>query len=404
VAEVAGAEILRDAHGRRVAERDRWGGDVAHLTWTPDGALGEAAVRLPDGSWLFIHPRALHDARWGASDIVRLDDSDSPLTHFAAVNWACIDAIPPLAEPARLPPGGGTAVLNLIAALASDQGRTRLRYQGPYPTEQLFVALLEAFRWESDETLDDPLSIFMAGGLTWTPAPFRRAFTPQGAYVQSRERIEKVVWRGRTYLQADWQGVIRHGPHRVHDAGAHVQCSLWALGTVLQWHLVLTPAGDVVAVHEPVAAGSATSMSDDVAAGLVAIVIASSAPPLAEAIRAEAADLTFAWAPLAGELAVVTHGHAHLSHALLAALHARLATVPGRVEQVRLGFAALAELAAALGDAVRARAQVRLAAGPPSAQAHALSVTPSAEDAAANARQIGRAVEALLESAGQLTA
>ena len=129
VGEVAGAEILRDARGRRIGERDRWGGDVAHLTWTRDDALGEAAVRLPDGAWLFIHPGAARDARWGPSDVLRLGDSEAPLTHFASVNWAAIDAIPPLAEPARLPPGAGTAVLNLIAALAVDQGRTRLAYR-----------------------------------------------------------------------------------------------------------------------------------------------------------------------------------------------------------------------------------------------------------------------------------
>ena len=372
MAEVARAEILRDARGRRVGERDRWGEDVARLTWTPDGALGEGAVRLPDGAWLFIHPRASHDARWGASDVVTLGDSDTPLTHFAAVSWACIEAIPPLAEPARLPPGGGTAVLNLIAALAADQGRTRLPYRGPYPTEQLFVALLEAFRWESDETPDDPLSVFMAGGLTWTPAPFRRAFAPHGVCVQSRERIEKVFWRARTYARADWQGVVRPGAHRVHDVGGRVQCSLWALGAVLERHLVLTPEGDVVAVHEPIADGAATAVGADVAAGLVAIVTASSAPPLAAAIRAEAAALAFTWAPLPGELAVVTPGHAHLSRAVLAALHARVTAAASRAEQVRLGFAALAELAAALGDALRARAQVRLAAEPPAAQARAL--------------------------------
>ena len=403
MAEVARAEILRDARGRRVGERDRWGGDVTRLTWTPDGALGEGAVRLPDGAWLFIHPRASHDARWGASDVVRLGDSDTPLTHFAAVSWACIEAIPPLAEPARLPPGGGTAVLNLIAALAADQGRTRLLYAGPYPTEQLFAALLEAFRWESDDPPDDPLSVFMAGGLTWTPAPFRRAFAPHGVCVQSRERIDKVFWRARTYARADWQGVVRPGAHRVHDVGGRVQCSLWALGAELERHLVLTPEGDVVAVHEPIADGSATAAGADVAAGLVAIVTASSAPPLAAAIRAEAAGLAFTWAPLPGELAVVTPGHAHLSRAVLAALHARVTAAAGRVERVRLGFAALAELAAALGDALRARAQARLAAEPPAAQAHALSTTPSPEEAAANAREIGRAVEAMLESAGQIS-
>ena len=397
--EVAGAEILRDARGRRIGERDRWGGDVAHLTWTRDDALGEAAVRLPDGAWLFIHPGAARDARWGPSDVLRLGDSEAPLTHFASVNWAAIDAIPPLAEPARLPPGAGTAVLNLIAALAVDQGRTRLAYRGPYPTEQLFVALLEAFRWEADDVPDDPLTIFMAGGLTWTPAPFCRAFTPEGAYVQSRQRIEKVVWRARTYTRADWQGVERQAAHRVHDVGGRVHCVLWALGSALQTHLALTVEGDVIAAYAPEAVGSAQPCGAEVAAGLVAVVVASSAPPLAEAIRAVAADLTFTWAPLAGELAEITEAHARLSGAMLVALRARLTAAGSRVEQVRLGFAALAELAAATGDALRGRAQRRLAADSTPAKHRALSAERSAQDAAANAREIGRAVEALLEAA-----
>jgi hypothetical protein len=401
VGDVAGAEILRDARGRRIGERDRWGGDVAHLTWTPDGALGEAAVRLPDGAWLFIHPGAARDARWGPSDVVRLGDSDLPLTHFAAVNWAAIDAIPPLAEPARLPPGSGTAVLNLIAALAADQGRTGLAYRGPYPTEQLFVALLEAFRWEADDTPDDPLAIFMAGGLTWTPAPFCRAFTPEGACVQSRQRIEKVVWRARTYTRSDWQGVERPAAHRVHDVGGHVHCALWALGSALQTHLTLTVEGDVIAAYAPEAEGTVEPCGAEVAAGLVAVVVASSAPPLAEAIRALAADLTFTWAPLAGDLAEITDAHARLSRAMLSALRARLTAAGSRVEQVRLGFAALAELAAAAGDALRGRAQRRLAAESIGAQTRALSAERSAADAAANAREIGRAVEALLEAAAQ---
>jgi hypothetical protein len=399
VGDVGGAEILRDARGRRIGERDRWGGRVARLAWADDGALAEGALRLPDGGWLVIEPRAMRDPRWGLSDVLRREGDAVPLTHFATVDWAAIEAIPPLAEPTRLPAGAGTAVLNLIAALAADQGRAGLPYRGPYPTEQLFTALLEAFRWEGDVTDEGPLAAFMAGGLTWSPAPFARAFTPEGACVQSRQRVEKVVWRGRTYTRADWQGVERHAAHRVHDADGRVHCALWALGAPLESHLILSLDGEVVATQDPEPVGTRESVAAEIIAGLVAVVVASSAPALAGALRAVAAQMTFAWSPLAGDLVEIGDTHAHLAQAMPAALCARVTAAGSRVEQVRLGFAALAELAAAAGDALRGRAQLRLAADTAPAQAEVLGAARSPEEAAASARDIGRAVEALLETA-----
>jgi hypothetical protein len=69
---------------------------------------------------------------------------------------------------------------------------------------------------------------------------------------------------------------------------------------------------------------------------------------------------------------------------------------------VRLGFAALAEAAHALGDALRARGQARLAGAETGAQAEALAR--SSTDAAAAAREIGEAVERLLVETAQLRA
>ena len=401
--------IERDRRGRRVIERDRHGAAVATLAWGGNGGLAEAAVRIPDGSWLRVLPRAARDPRWGASDILvhAGDDPDpagSPLTQFAAVDWAAIDAIPPLAEPARLPPGGGTAVLNLIAALAADQSRGPLAYRGPYPTEQLFLALLESFRFEGTTPGDPhPLEVFTAGGLIWMPHPHERCFDPRGVYVQSRERVEKVVWRGRAYYRDDWQGVERHAVHRVHDDGARVVGSLWALGGALEDHVILSREGEVLETRASAASGEAPRPLPPVtAAGLVAIVIAASAPPLAEAIRAVAAGLAFEWAPLDGDLAALDDRRARVSTALQRALAARLAAATTRAEQVRLGFAALAEAAHALGDGLRARGQARLAGAGAPAQADALGR--NATDAAAAARKIGEAVERLLEETAQLRA
>jgi hypothetical protein len=114
-----GTVVTYSPAGRRVREHDRHGHELARLEWRPDGALAGAGVRIPDGSWLTIEPRATADAPWGPSD--RLWHRGAALTVFAAVDYARIASIPPLADPTRLPPGGGTAVLNLIASLAADR-------------------------------------------------------------------------------------------------------------------------------------------------------------------------------------------------------------------------------------------------------------------------------------------
>ena len=62
---------------------------------------------------------------------------------MTAVEWGRVGDIPTVAEPARIPPGGGTAILNLLSLLAREQGLPRVVYDGPYPTEALFLSLLE---------------------------------------------------------------------------------------------------------------------------------------------------------------------------------------------------------------------------------------------------------------------
>ncbi|MBI3636201.1 MAG: hypothetical protein HY216_08305, partial [Candidatus Rokubacteria bacterium] len=158
-------------------ERDRFGNVTMEMAWRSDGRLEDARVRIP-GGWLRLEPRATDDAPWGASDRVwrvgGARERDVPLTLFAALDYARVDHIPPLADPERLPPGGGTALLNLIATLAAEQGRARLAYRGPYPTEQLFLALLECFRYVAPRGGDHPLSAFTHDVLEWEPAPHER--------------------------------------------------------------------------------------------------------------------------------------------------------------------------------------------------------------------------------------
>jgi hypothetical protein len=125
-----------------------------------------------------------------------------------------------------------------------DQGVARVRYRGPYPTEQLFTALLECFR--HDPALDDALRRFMdADDVDWIPAPHERHLVAPGVSVQLRHQIDKVVLDGVAFYRRDWQGVIRHEPRVVREEGARVICSLWALGRSLEDRLTLDRSGEV---------------------------------------------------------------------------------------------------------------------------------------------------------------
>jgi hypothetical protein len=231
----------------------------------------------------------------------------------------------------------------------------------------------------------------------------RRPLTP-AASSRAASACSGARWRGRSYHRATAQGIERHSAHRLHDVADGIRASLWALGAPLEEHVRLTRDGDVLAASLPAPdGGTVQPLAADVAAGIVAIVVAGSAPPLAESLEAIAAGLMFEWGPLAGDLAIVTGERARLSTRLRRALHRRLAGAE-RAAQVHLGFAALADLAHALGDALRARAQARLAAASEEAQAAALARPRSPAAAASAAQTIGRAVERLLEEPGQLLA
>jgi hypothetical protein len=376
---------------------------VTVLRPTATGSLESAWVRIPDGSWLGIEPRATRDAPWGWSD--RLWHAAEPpangwhgarLTLFEALDWARIDRIPVLAEPARLPPGGGTAVLNLVAARAAEQGAGPLPYRGPYPTEQLFLALLESFRYEPDAS--DPLAAFVAGGLAWRPAPCERLFVGGDLYVQRRERIEKVVWRGITYYRPEWQRIVRHAPRRIVDSPEGVRCGLWALGHRLEDSLALRADGDLGAIlaGEPAPAPS-RPLPDAVWAGVAAVVAARGAAPLAPFVESAARALSLEWGPVARDLVQIGRGRVRVAARLRDALAAGLAAAPTAADRAALGLAAVAEMAALVGDALRGRAQAEIvalgAAAPPTLSSPAES---GGRGGAERAREITAAVEALL--------
>ena len=381
---------------RRILELDRTGAVVAALRWDPTGGLDSAAVRTGLGEWIGVVPRATSHAAWGPSDqLWTLTGGPpfarrEPLSVFEAVEWSAITHIPPLAEPARLPAGAGTAVLNLLAALAKDQGTPRLRYRGPYPTEALFIALLESFRFAPSG--DDPLRAFADRRLEWVPAPHERHFTAPGLCVQLRERLEKVVLDGRTYYRHDWQTVRRHASRRVHDVDERVHCSLWALGTPIEDHAVLSRSGDLIRrVPVPPAARPAAGIPEVVREGIAAILCATSAPALGAEIRRIVNAMPLWWAPVVGDLVAMDSDGIRFSWRVAEAAAARLRTASSRPDRLARGLELIAEMAALTGDAVRARAQEALSAAAPDVQTAALA---NAEEP--DAQAIARAAEAVV--------
>ena len=380
---------------RRVRDVDRHGHHVATIDWTDDGRLDQAWLSLPSGEFVGVlarrGPREHDELRVGPTP--REAGRARVVGDFAALDYAAIDAIPVLVEPQRLPPHAGTAVLNLLATLAADAGRDTLAYHGPYPTEALFLALLESFRYVPESR--DPLTDFARGTLRWRPAPHTRAFCDE-TYVQRRGRVEKVVWQGRAYYRPDWQGVVRQTPRRIHDEGETTYCGLWALARPLETHLAIDPSDrtHVVSPAGPPPADIAP-LGPTVSAGIESIVIAQSTPVLATAVRNVVRGLRLEWGPVERDLVVVIPDGLRLSTRLQAAARDAMRAASDRRQRLGVALAVLTEIAALVGDVLRGRAQQQLEALTPEAQARALQEPGEAASASA----IAAAADALAASA-----
>jgi hypothetical protein len=378
-----GAVVGRDpATGARRLEVDRGGRLVAFWWWDAGGALERVKCRLPGGTWIGVEAGAGEHPAWGRADrIWRLGAGapwrpEAPVTVFQAVDWRRPDTIPVLAEPARLPPGAGTAVLNLVAAAMKDAGAARVRYRGPYPTEQLFAALLECF--VHDPAVPDAAERFAAGeALDWTPAPHERHEVAPGVTVQARLGVEKVVLDGQPFYRPRWQSILRREPRVLREADGWLVCSLWALGRSIEDRLVLDSSGEVLERRPPaVDARPAAPMAPLWRAALAELIARESAAPLAAPLREVLAPVELCWGPVPGDLVAWAGRRVTVARRLADVGRAWIGEAPAGQE--RLGRAVLfaLEVARLLAPEARRRAQELLAGLPEAAQAAALAAEP----------------------------
>jgi hypothetical protein len=349
---------------RRLVELDRRDQVVAAFVWRADGGLGWARCRAADGRRIGIEPGGGRHPAWGLADQVwRLGEAWEPverLTTFEPLDYERLDHVPPLAEPRRLGAGAGTALLNLVAALMKDQGAARVRYTGPYPTEQLFTALLESFRY--DPAVTAPLETFLAGEpLDWLPAPHERHEVAPGVWIQARHEVEKVVAGGRTFYRQRWQDVERREPRVLRVEGDRLVCSLWALGRAIEDVLMLDAHGEVLHAPAPAADARAPAPMPPIwPAAVGALIVRESAAPLAGAIDQVMAGLTLEWGPVPGDLVLIDGQRARIARRLRDAAEDWIRSAPPGPERGSRAAAFLLEIARLLGPAIRLAAQLRL--------------------------------------------
>jgi len=385
---------------RRLVQFDRHGHLIAACHWKADGSLRWARCRSADGRWVGVEPAADEHPAWGSSDRVWLLDGEKPwrprerLSVFRALDWTQLDHIPPLAEPRRLPPGAGSAVLNLIASLMKDQGIARVRYRGPFPSEQLFTSLLEAFRHDPTQAL--PLERFLAdGGLDWLPAPFESHHVAPWVTVQLRQGIDKVVADGVIFYRPEWQGIKRREPRVIRDEGERVICSLWALGGPLEDRLVLDRSGEILEAPPSRAPEVPPAPLPPVwNSALGDLISRESAPALGPAIVEVLRDTELEWGAVPGDLVRAWEKRIRLSARLREAASASLGSAaPGR-ERSEQALLFVLEVAWLLGPEVRGRAQSVLESLPEAEQARRLEA--AVEESEALDESVGRLIALLV--------
>ena len=239
----------------RWGEWDRRGNAQALLYWQirqGRPTLREATLRLPGNAWLVLNSQAGDHPLWGPADGIGWgqghQEQTMPRVWLPAQDYASLRHIPPVDKPASLPPGAGSVLLNLLAALMVDQGLAETHYLGLYPSPALFHTLRQSFhnalpvaegmaRFSAGESKptshpairENPLAIpmteSMANPLAWEPRPFQSLLADDGVLVMIREGV-RGVWLGKQRFSGKHTGAQRLWR-------ADSAANLWEAGLVL---------------------------------------------------------------------------------------------------------------------------------------------------------------------------
>jgi hypothetical protein len=327
---------------RLVRVIDHTGAIHAELLWGPDSGQ---LIRLIVAN-ATVDGRVITHPLLGHAHVVAA-------TAMTALDWQCPTEIPAIAEPGRIPPGAGSAILNTIAILAQRSGVRALRYAGPYPTTALWRTLARSFRTTATE------DAFTAGGLDralrvardpiavdFVPAPHER-LAIAGGFVELREEVERAVVAGVAYEPGELAARLVAAS----AASDAIACEIWFGDAPYARVATLAANGALLDGPHPVPRCDSPVLGREFPAplrGAIAELVADAVPPpLADAARALCTRQSVRWADL-GAHAAADADEAFLVHAVLW----------DRIGPLGLGRLALA-IAEALAPVVT-RALVRL--------------------------------------------
>lgn len=384
---------LAGGRRQRCAAFDRNGRPLLFLYWDAEGKFTHGKVRGLDGRFLGIVRGTGTHLGWGDSDSVWLLDGEEgfvierTLTLFRSVPYEDLDFLPPLDNPIALPAGGGSSVLNVLALLALDQRKSLLRYRGPYPSDRLFVALRESFRYSGEPGVmrerftqgaeEAAIQLEMKEAeVDWEPRPHDRFFPAAHTCVQLRDGVEKVYDRGTMYYRPDLAADAATVWLRRTEQGRTLYIAgLMILGQALEAHLVLDEAGNIIErppVRRDWDIRGGMQLSEDWKATLVRLIASESSPLLHSALWPQMAALTFLWIPLRGKLWLIDGDEIWLHAGIAFVFREALSRTKSAGERLLLAARFASELARLIGPLVRMRAQEHLSGLSPQDQEIAL--------------------------------
>ena len=312
-------------------------------------------LRLPDHREIALRLDAADHPVLGRCDVVLGPDGER-LAHASAVDWRRPTRIPALDRPGALPPGAGTALLDLLAWQALRAGMGALRYHGPYPSLALWRSLAASFR------VDEPLAAAQARFLADAPAralagtttPIDVAFHPAPhtwhwpaprICVQHRAGIERVYLDGHAF------DPDRAALRRLRAEGDDVVACVAVGSTVWAELLRLGPHGELRRGPVPLPPAPPellrTLLPPAVVEVLGEVVTAQAPEPLQPALRQVLASAQIGWGDPGLELVRWREGTLELHAGLVTALPTDPTELVQAVEGP-LRRAAVARLAAAV--------------------------------------------------------